>query len=74
MEELPREDLCERGDTIEVIKILFNRLSDVCIENVPGRNGGGKRKGACAIRRSRSCVRWSSLKGESGLCPYFLKK
>ena len=29
----------------EVIKTLLNRLSEVCTENVPKRNGGGKERG-----------------------------
>ena len=45
VEELPWEDICERGDTIEVIEALLNKLSEVCTENVPRRNGGGKERG-----------------------------
>ena len=45
IEELPWGNICERADAIEIIESLLNRLGEVCIENVPRRNKGGKERG-----------------------------
>ena len=44
VEELPCKDICERGDTMEIIESLLNSLNEVCTENVPRRNGEEKER------------------------------